>query len=185
MSIILPFDDGEFTTLYADPPWPEYGGGKIKRGADKHYILMSISQIIDLGKEVERITTENSHAYIWTTNNYLPAALDVMEAWGYTYKTMITWTKDRMGLGQYFRGMTEHCLFGVRGMIPYRLNKTTGKRAQGKTVFNAVKTKHSQKPQEMRDMIELVSPYPYLEMFARTSHQHWSVWGNEAGGSNE
>ncbi len=183
MSIILPFEDGEFTTIYADPPWPEFGGGKIKRGADKHYSLMKVPEIVELGLEVQRITSEDSHAYIWTTNNYLPSALKVMDAWGYVYKTMITWSKDRMGLGQYFRGMTEHCLFGVRGMIPYRTNEATGKRAQGRTVFNAVRTDHSRKPSQMRDMIELVSPYPYLEMFARVSHEGWSVWGNEVGES--
>ena len=78
----------KYKTIYADPPWPEYGGGKIKRGADRHYNLMTIKEIMSL--PIQDICAENAHLYLWVTNNYLPAGLDVMKAWGFTYKTMIT-----------------------------------------------------------------------------------------------
>lgn len=106
--------------------------------------------------------------------------LKVMEAWGFKYKTMITWHKDRFGLGQYFRGQTEHCLFGVKGMIPYK--KVNGKRQQGTTVFIAPRKKHSQKPIEMVSLIEKVSDrdgFNKLEMFARDKKPGWDIWGNE------
>ena len=61
-----------------------------------------------------------------------------MEEWGFRYVTMITWAKDRFGLGQYFRGMTEHCLFGVKGKLPYKI--VDGKRQQGTTLINAKRT---------------------------------------------
>jgi N6-adenosine-specific RNA methylase IME4 len=178
--IQLPFPNGVFRSIYADPPWPEYGGGRIRRGANRHYTLMSIEEIKALYLEVKRIAAEDCHLYLWTTNNYLPQALEVMAKWGFQYRTTITWAKDRFGLGQYFRGQTEHCLFGVRGMLPYR-ERSDGKRAQGTTLIQAPRQEHSQKPEEMANMIEVVSYPPYLEMFARHLRPGWSTWGEEAG----
>ena len=165
----------KYKTIYADPPWPEYGGGKIKRGADKHYRLMSVKEIMSLS--VSNISEDNAHLYLWVTNNYLPAGLEVMKAWGFTYKTTITWGKDRFGLGQYFRGQTEHCLFGVRGNLPYKIDD--GKRQQGRTLILALRTEHSRKPEEMRQMIEKVSYEPYIELFAREQAVGWDAWGDE------
>jgi N6-adenosine-specific RNA methylase IME4 len=91
----------KYKTIYADPPWPERGGGKIKRGADRHYPLMRIEDIAAL-PVTDLADPEGCHLYLWTTNNYLPAGLEVIKSWGFRYITTITWTKDRMGLGQYF-----------------------------------------------------------------------------------
>jgi N6-adenosine-specific RNA methylase IME4 len=126
-NILLP--NKQYKTIYADPPWAEYGGGKIKRGADNHYPLMKTKDIIAL--PVPSICENNAHLYLWVTNNFLPDGLEVMKAWGFQYKTIITWTKDRIGLGQYFRGITEQCLFGVKGNLSYKM--LDGKRQQGKT----------------------------------------------------
>lgn len=136
---------------------------------------MKTKEIISL--PIDNIADDNCHLYLWTTNNFLPDALKVMESWGFTYKTMITWMKDRMGLGQYYRGLTEHCLFGVKGMLPYKT--IDGKRQQGKTGFYASKDEHSKKPIEMRNMIEVVSYEPYIELFARQYTDKWDCWGNE------
>lgn len=167
----------KYKTIYADPPWNESGGGRIKRGADRHYPLMKTKDIINMADEISEIADENCHLYLWTTNNFLPDALEVMKAWGFQYKTMITWHKDKMGLGQYFRGITEHCLFGTKGRLPYKT--IDGKRAQGITGFDAPRTRHSAKPEEMRRMIERVSYGPYIELFARKETPGWDVWGNE------
>jgi len=166
----------KYRTILADPPWMERGAGQVKRGADKHYPLMKTKEIIAL--PVVDLAEDNAHLYLWVTNNHLPDGLEVMKAWGFTYKTVITWAKDRIGIGQYFRGMSEHVLFGVRGNIPYRLSDD-GKRMQGRTLFHAPRTEHSVKPEEMRQMIEHVSIGPYLELFARKSVPGWDVWGNE------
>lgn len=164
----------------ADPPWLERGSGKIKRGADRHYPLMKTRDICAL--PVRDWMVADSHLYLWVTNNFLPDGLTVMSAWGYRYVTCITWMKDRPGLGQYFRGITEHCLFGVRGRVPYRLSADGG-RLQGMTgFFDAPRGEHSAKPETMRRMIERVSPGPYLEMFARRPAVGWDVWGNEVSG---
>lgn len=165
-----------YKTILADPPWNESGGGKIKRGADKHYPLLKTKEIMSL--PVAQLADDNSHLYLWVTNGHLPDGLAVLSAWGFQYKTTITWAKDRFGIGQYFRGQTEHVLFGVRGNIPYR-TRADGKRAQGRTLITAPRQAHSQKPEEMRAMIQVVSPGPYLELFAREKAPGWDVWGNE------
>ena len=172
---MIEFPAKKYKTIYADPPWPEKGGGKIKRGADRHYQLMSVKDIIAM--PVQDICEDNAHLYLWTTNNYLPCALEVMKAWGFTYKTVITWGKDKFGLGQYFRGKSEHCLFGVRGNLPYKT--ADGKRQQGETLILSPRRKHSQKPDEMRLMIEKVSYAPSIELFARDRFEGWDAWGNE------
>lgn len=126
---------------------------------------------------IQEIADDNCHLYLWVTNNFLKDGLRVMEAWGFRYVTTITWTKDKVGLGQYFRGKTEHCLFGVKGKLPYKV--IDGKRQQGVTGFFAERSKHSEKPQEMRKMIEIVSYEPFIELFARGTFENWDCWGNE------
>lgn len=188
-----------FTTLYADPPWWEAGGGQIQRGANKYYPLMKTSEICELkvwGVPVADLCGPNSHLYLWATNNFLEDAFEVGKAWGYRYITTVTWykaaveqkprdtdsrilTPQKPGLGQYFRGQTEHCLFFLRGRIPYRQLKG-GKRAQGRTILISPRREHSQKPEEMRHMIETVSPGPYLELFAAEKAKGWSSWGPQS-----
>lgn len=166
-----------YKTIYADPPWNEQGGGKIKRGADRHYSLMKTKEIIKMKDFINDITEENAHLYLWVTNNFMQDGLNVMKEWGFRYVTMITWAKDRFGLGQYFRGQTEHCLFGVKGRLPYKI--INGKRQQATTLINAKREKHSKKPREMYEYIEKVSYGNYLELFARDKREGWDSWGNE------
>jgi N6-adenosine-specific RNA methylase IME4 len=184
----LPRVEGGWRTILADPPWHEEGAGRYVRGAQRHYPLMSEKQIIAI--PVREIVADQAHLYLWTTNNFLPSALRVMVAWGFRYKTCITWgkTSKGFGLGQYFRGMTEHCLFGVRGktkrkekggMLPYR-TRPDGKRAQGTTLILAPRREHSTKPDKIYEFAEGVSYPPRLELFARQKRQGWTVWGLEA-----
>lgn len=154
----------------------ECGGGKIKRGADNHYQLMKTSQIINL--PIKQLADgDGCHLYLWTTNNFLIDALSVIEAWGFEYITTITWMKDKIGLGQYYRGMTEQCLFASTKLrLPYKI--IDGKRQQGVTGFYETKRKHSEKPDKMRSMIEVVSHPPFIELFARQEFGGWDCWGN-------
>ena len=175
---IIEFPRGCYKTIYIDPPWPERGGGKIKRGADRHYALMSLPEIKALPIQ-SLVHPDGCHLYLWVTNNYLQAGLDCIKEWGFEYKTCITWMKDRQGLGQYYRGMTEHCLFATTpNKLPYKLTDE-GKRCQGVTGFYEPKTVHSRKPETMRKMIELVSYEPRIEIFARQRFPGWDAWGNE------
>ncbi len=188
---VIPFPDKKYQIIYADPPWMEKGWNKggaenpQLRGANRHYSLMTTEDIALL--PVKNIAADDSHLYLWVTNNFLPDGLLVMQTWGFTYKTIITWFKGKMGLGQYFRGMTEHCLFGVRGMIPYKTDNSRGlgfvdERQQGLTGFFAERKGHSEKPEEMREMITRVSYREgcnRIELFARRKTEGWDVWGTE------
>ncbi len=168
--------ENRYRVIYADPPWRERGAGKIKRGADRHYPLMKTEEIAAL--PVSRlISSDGCHLYVWATNNHLLDAFEVVRAWGFRYVTMITWGKDRIGLGQYFRGKTEHCIFAVNGNLPYKI--IDGKRQQGETLIIAPRKEHSRKPEEMRQMIERVSYEPRIELFARRPASGWDCWGNE------
>jgi len=178
-----------FNTILADPPWPENGGGKIKRGADRHYPTLKVKDIpaVMIRAFADRGgPAPDSHLYLWTTNNYLPGALWVMAELDFRYVTNIAWVKDRFGLGQYFRGGHELCLFGVRGNGMQLRREHTDRRdikgvleEEGGTLKDA-RGKHSAKPLSFYDLVEAASPGPYLEIFARDARPGWSVWGNEA-----
>jgi N6-adenosine-specific RNA methylase IME4 len=132
---------------------------------------------------IAMLAGENAHLYLWVTNNFLRDGFRVLDAWGFRYITLITWKKQHIGLGQYFRGMTEHCMFAVRGNLPYRTHMEDGeeKRNQGKTFLEADRTEHSKKPDQVRQWIEQVSYPPYLELFALEEFDGWDRWGNEVG----
>lgn len=163
---------GKYQTILADPPWPERGGGKIKRGADRHYKLMSLDEIYWL--KVEQLAAYNAHLYLWVTNNYLQAGLASMNAWGFRYITNIVWCKPSFGIGQYFRGQHEILLFGVRGKLP---SQAVPKNIP--TILHAPKGEHSAKPEQIYSYIERTSPAPRIELFARKKREGWDVWGNE------
>lgn len=176
--IVNIFDtERKYKTIYLDPPWEEKGGGKIRRGADRHYDLMSIAEIEKLPIK-DLADTNGCHIYMWVTNNFLEKGLNLLKKWGLDYVTTITWQKDRFGLGQYYRGITEHCIFATtKKRLPYKV--VNGKRAQGVTGFCEPRTIHSRKPVKMREMIERVSYEPRIELFAREEYNGWDCWGND------
>jgi N6-adenosine-specific RNA methylase IME4 len=175
---------GEFGTVLADPPWKfENRTGKV---APEHkrlfrYETMTNEEIIKL--PVNEIAAEQSHLYLWVPNALVGLGLEVMEAWGFTYKTNLIWYKvrkdggpDRRGVGFYFRNVTEMVLFGVKGGM-----RTLKPGRTQPNLFTARKREHSRKPNQLYDIIEACSPGPYLELFARIPREGWCVWGNEAG----
>lgn len=167
-----PLPEGVYRTIVADPPW-QYGNTSTRGAAEDHYPTMSIAELCDL--PVEEWAHDEAHLYLWTTNGFLREAFQVMDAWGFVYKTTLTWVKPQLGMGNYFRSSTEHVLFGVRGgMGTLNSNQINW--------FYAKRGRHSKKPGCFFDMVEKASPGPHLEMFARErslDRQHWQVWGNE------
>lgn len=169
----------KYRTILIDPPWPERGGGKCKRGADRHYSLLSVRDIPRVILSAPLFNPDdNAHCYLWATNNYLPDALWVMSMIGFEYKTKITWGKDRVGLGQYFRGQTEDLLFGVRGKGRAR-DVCTQRRDLTTLQLSCKSSRHSEKPEVFYQLIEGRSKGPYLEMFARAGRAGWEFWGDE------
>jgi len=163
-----------YRCIVADPPWLERGGGKIRRGADRHYPIMRTHQIIETMLRAPCWSPDDSgcHLWLWVTDGKLPDGLEVMQALGFRYIRTMVWVKDRIGLGQYLRGQHEICLLGVRGRLP-ALSRSEP------SVVTAARRKHSQKPEESYRRIEAVSPGPRLEMFARSTRVGWDSWGNQ------
>ncbi len=157
-----------FSTILADPPWDVQQKGE--RGAQAHYRLMDVASIKAM--PVAAFATPDAHLWLWVTNATLRAGYDVMEAWGFTPRSPLTWVKPRLGLGQYLRNSTEHLILGTRGSAPVRY------RAQPTWMFAPLQD-HSHKPEEQYAVIERISDGPYLELFARRRQPGWSVWGNE------
>ena len=156
-----------------DPPWPEKGGGKIKRGADRHYPVMSTLQIIQTILACPMWhPAADAHCWCWVTDNYLRAGLTILDVIGFRYVRTMVWNKPRIGLGQYLRGKHEICLFAVRGRLP-------AQRRDQQSSFDAPLGRHSEKPARAYEIIEAVGPGPRLEMFARQPREGWDVWGNE------
>jgi len=167
----------KFKTLYLDPPWISVkgSGGKGCRGAK--YDLMTTQDIIDL--PIQNIVhPDGCHIYVWVINNQVDDGFKCLEKWGFKYQTMITWHKTgNPGIGWYFRGTSESCLFGTSGKLPFK--KINGRIQQGVTSFVAPRLEHSVKPELMRWMIERVSYPPYCEIFARRFVPNWTCVGNE------
>ena len=175
---------GKFGTILADPPWQFTNQtGKIapENKKLKRYKTMDLEEIKSL--PVERVASKRSHLYLWVPNALLKEGLEVMEAWGFKYKTNIIWNKvrkdgepDGRGVGFYFRNTTEIILFGTRGTKVRTLKA-------GRTQVNMIRTKkreHSRKPDELYKIIEKCSWGPYLELFARGTRKKWTSWGNQS-----
>jgi N6-adenosine-specific RNA methylase IME4 len=156
-----------FAAIVIDPPW-RYDNVATRGAAEDHYPTMSLDQLAAL----ELPGADDGHLYLWVTNGFLRDGFDLMETWGYTYKTTLTWCKPQIGMGNWFRNTTEHVLFGVRGKCPTLRNDVP-------THFVANRTRHSAKPESFYDLVESCSPGPRLEMFARRHRFGWHVWGNE------
>ncbi len=156
----------KYQTILADPPW-KYGKGW-GWGAGEYYPLMKLEDICKLNVP----SAKNSHLWLWCPNGLLPQGIQVMKEWGFEYKTCLTWAKNRSIFGYYLKGQTEQLLFGVKGKLPPNDRKQT-------TLINAKIRKHSQKPDEVYEIIEKISPKPYLELFARNKRNGWDTWGNE------
>lgn len=165
----------KFATIMIDPPWDwsDEGDGDQLGRARPDYATMTKQQLLDL--PLPDLADDDCHLYLWITNRSLPKGFELMEKWGFRYVTAITWAKPHFGMGNYFRGQTEHVLFGVKGSQPLK-RKDVG------TLFNASRgpNGHSSKPPEFYDLVESCSPGPYLEMFSRCDRDGWTTWGENA-----
>lgn len=171
-----------YRTIVIDPPW-EYERTVAlgsNRAAANNYATMPNADIAAL--PVGGLAAPDAHLYLWVTNPRLFAEprdglgpIEMLRAWGFRYVTMLTWHKlGAPGMGWYFRGDTEHVLFGVRGSAPIPPDRRLSNH------FAAMRTGHSAKPARFYEIVERVSPEPRLEMFARRRRVGWDVWGNEA-----
>jgi N6-adenosine-specific RNA methylase IME4 len=173
---------GRYRTIVADPPWdypegfatrsrtPGKWNGPVRR-YDLPYPSMTIAEIEAL--PVSALAGRDARLFLWTTNRHLPYAFGVIRAWGFAYRQTLTW-KKLDGLSGSVAPNSEFLLVAARGApgLKERLANAVIERSQTKT--------HSRKPDVFLDLVEQVSPGPYLELFARRQRLGWDTWGNEA-----
>ncbi len=164
----------KYQIIYADPPWSyrnKRTGGSMVSGSEAKYSIMSISEIAKL--PVGDIADKNSALFLWTTTPMLQDAFYIMNEWGFKYKTAIYWRKIMsLDMGFWFRGQVEVCLLGIKG-------KVKAFRIQKPNFIQAKVGRHSEKPEEMRQLIEETGLTPRIELFSRKKVDGWDAWGNE------
>jgi N6-adenosine-specific RNA methylase IME4 len=173
-----------YGTIVADPPWmyqkdPGSKSGSVMASmAEGNYSTMTNEEIAAL--PVADLAADQAHLYLWVTNPGMfggrfsrVTPRDIVEAWGFRYVTLITWVKPGAGgMGWYFRGQTEHIVFATRGDLGIPAEK------RRPNVINAARSGHSRKPVHALDLIESVSPGPYVELFSRDPQMGWDSWGH-------
>jgi N6-adenosine-specific RNA methylase IME4 len=173
-----PLPKGPFRVIVVDPPWAyvKRTGDISHRGA-LSYPTMSVKEIKAI--QVPDFAATDCILWLWTTNAFMRQALEVIDAWGFKEKTILTWVKDRMGTGDWLRGRTEHCLLTIRGMPVVNLTNQT-------TVMESLRREHSRKPDEFYALVEALCPGSKLEMFSRADERKgWTLHGNESGARRE
>lgn len=171
-----------YQIIYADPPW-RYDQKGVEGAAEQHYSTMSQEDICRL--PIKSISAKDSILFLWATFPQLPAALQVISAWGFKYKTVaFLWLKKNrkadswfFGLGFWTRGNAEVCLLATRG---HPKRKTANIH---QFIISPIEA-HSKKPDIVRDrIVELAGDVPRIELFARQMTPGWDVWGNEVSSS--
>lgn len=175
--------DKKYSVIYADPPWEfkTYSGKGKKKSAENHYHCMTKSGIEAI--PVPSLADDNAVLFLWCTFPCLKQALDLIDAWGFSYKTCgFVWVKRNRksdgwfwGLGYWTRANAELCLLATKGK-PKRVSCAVHQ------ICDARIMEHSRKPDEIRDRIckLLGENVAKIELFARQSVEGWDCWGDEA-----
>jgi len=173
---------GKYRVIYADPPWKYNDTMAISKDglsenygpAEAHYPPMTIPELCSL--PVKDIAEDDAVLFIWTTSPLLEDTFPIIKAWGFKYKTSFVWDKVKHNMGHYNSVRHEFLLVCTRGSCTPDVKK----------LFDSVQSiersdKHSQKPQEFRDIIDTIyTQGTRIELFAREQANGWELWGNEA-----
>jgi len=159
--------EGLFDVIVVDPAW-SYGSQYNPEGrrCASPYPEMSIEEI----KAIKLPMSENCIVWLWTTNAFIHDAFHILEAWGLEAKTILTWVKDSMGLGDWLRGKTEHCILAIKGKPIKNLTNQT-------TAIFGKNEGHSRKPSEFYAMVESLCYGRKLDYFGRQKREGWDIYG--------
>jgi N6-adenosine-specific RNA methylase IME4/ParB-like chromosome segregation protein Spo0J len=164
-----------YPVILADPPWKFHlYGPDTARVAERHYPTMSVEELCAVAVAAE-LATPDAVLFLWAPTPLLSDALNVMTAWGFEYVTNMVWVKEKTGVGHWVRNQHELLLIGRRGEFP-----TPEPANRPGSVIEAPRREHSQKPDEVYEIIEQMYPeLPKIELFARQTRPGWAAWGNE------
>jgi len=180
----------KYQVIYADPPWHfsggvyQDGGRPVRKVSDK-YRLTKTKELKEI--DVNSITDNDCLLFMWTTDQHIPDALELMKAWGFRYCTVaFYWVKKYStgstcyNVGCWTMKSVEQVLLGIKGK-PLRFKK----KRNIKQLVEAVRTVHSRKPDEVMDrIVELVGDIPRIELFARAKTQGWDCIGDGIDGKD-
>ena len=167
----------ESQVIYADPPWAFSNSG-FDQSAAQIYSTMPTDEICKYadktGKTIQKLASEKrSVLFLWVPASLIPDGLDVVKAWGFSYKTQMIWAKDKSpGMGWWVKTKHEVLFIASKGEKLHPAIKYD-------SLFEAPARKHSQKPEKVYTMIEAMYTGPYIELFARNKREGWEGWGNE------
>jgi N6-adenosine-specific RNA methylase IME4 len=167
-----PLPTGPFRVIAADPPWKYFlrDEDATHRGT-VGYPPMTVEEICAL--PVAEMAHEDCILWLWTTNALMHDAFHVLETWGFTAKTILTWVKPSIGAGHWLRGQTEHCILATKGKPTVMLTNQS-------TFIEGKVREHSRKPEEFYALVESLCPGSKVEMFARQPREGWISWGAES-----
>ncbi len=185
----------KYRTIVADPPWPilwTMGMTRVNGRRERHRVLkralgyptMSIDCIAAL--PVQDMAEDDAHLYLWIPDRFLIEGdgARVARAWGFRPGRTLVWAKTGFGLGTFPRPQHESLIVCKRGKLPFNVNNV-GSVHTWKYAYEHGARVHSRKPDGAIDLIEQVSPGPYVELFSRRHRLGWDVWGNESANTAE
>jgi N6-adenosine-specific RNA methylase IME4 len=160
-----------YEIIYADPPWRYEHAISDSRRIENQYPTMDLEEI----KRIEVPSADDCVLFLWATAPKLEESLEVLNAWGFRYRTHLIWDKKVIGMGYWFRSQHEILLVGTKGNIspPIATMRIS-------SIFVEKRREHSQKPDSIRKLIEKWYPEKAkLEMFCRQRHNGWNTQGNQ------
>lgn len=165
--------DDKYRVIYADPPWkygntmPDYMGVQ-----DDHYRLMTIQEICAI--PIKDIACDDAVLFLWVTSPILEESFEVINAWGFKYKSSFVWDKVKHVMGHYNSVRHEFLLVCVRGSCQPDVHRLFD------SVVTEERTEHSKKPETFRSIIDTIYPSgKRIELFAREEHDNWDAFGDE------
>jgi len=163
-----------YPVIYLDPPWRYEHAESESRAIENQYPTMSLDEIKAM--DMSRVAFDDCVMFMWAASPKLAEAFEVLDAWGFSYRTCAVWDKQKIGMGYYFRQQHELLLVAVKGQPP-----TPAPADRPSSVFSYPRGQHSAKPHEVYEIIEAMYPtLPKIEMFCRTPREGWGVWGNQS-----
>lgn len=161
----------KFTCIYADPPW-QYGNQGTRAATKHHYDTMTPEQVAAM--PVQSLVADEALLFLWTTNGFLFESKQVIDGWGFEFKSSIVWIKPQIGIGNYVRNSHEFLLIASRGGM-----LTSDARKKQRSWVQVDRKGHSRKPDDFRRIVEQLSEGPRLELFGRERIEGWTVFGNQ------
>lgn len=166
-----------YSVIYADPPWQYDFSVSDSREIENQYPTMPVNEICAL--PIPGIAAGDCVMFMWATSPKLVEAMQVLTAWGFTYKTCMVWVKDKIGMGYYARQQHELLLIATQGNLP---TPDPGNRPA--SVIKAPRGEHSAKPAVVYELLERMYPnLNKIELFSRNARAGWKAWGNQADGN--